>query len=178
VPQHVLSSVVTFAFVLAALPADARSFQTSETESAFTVQRDGKVSRGCADSQPNDQSIDIAHIEFNDDATFARAGQLKISLDCIANARRKNRNGAVVVLFVHGWHHNAAWNPATGVGDEHFMQFRRILMSLALREAERYGIGGIPAGRRVVGVYLGWNGDPQSGFYAWIAKHVHTITSF
>jgi hypothetical protein len=175
--QHLLSRFVPFAFVLVALPTDALSLQRSDTDPALTLQRDGKVSRGCG-GQPNDQSIDVAHIEFNDEGTFARPGQLKIALDCIAHARNTNPNGAVVVLFVHGWHHNAAWNPSTDMGDEHFAQFRRILMSLALREAERYGSGGVPAGRRVVGLYLGWNGDPRSGFYAVITKYVHTNTSF
>lgn len=26
----------------------------------------------------------------------------------------------MVLLFVHGWHHNAAWNPSTNSGDEYF----------------------------------------------------------
>lgn len=129
--------------------------------SVFTVQRNDNVTSGCADSQPNDQSIDIGIVEFNDDGTFAKVGKLDAALSCITKARRQNPNGAVVVLFIHGWHHSATWNTRTDEGDAHFAAFRRILMSLALREAERYTPQA--AGRRVVGVYFGWNGDPKEG---------------
>jgi hypothetical protein len=46
--------------------------------------------------------------------------------------------------------------------------FRLILQNLAYREIERYS-NGSPTGRRIVGVYLTWNGDPQGGFYGALA---------
>jgi len=168
-------SLFVFGIVLAVQVAVGNA-QTPATDNTFTVQRNGSVSVGCVPQRPNQQSIDLAHIEFNDNGTFAKAGQLDNAVDCITQAR-KNPNGAVVVLFVHGWHHNAAWTPSKNDGDEHFASFRRILMSLALREAERYS-GGVESGRRVVGVYLGWNGDPQSGFFGFIAKYVSTYPAF
>ena len=42
-----------------------------------------------------------------------------------------------------------------------------ILSALTLREAERYFAGLHGGGRRVVGIYLGWNGDPAM---RWLAR--------
>jgi hypothetical protein len=140
--------------------------------SVFTIQRDGAIQDGCADKQPNDQSIDISIIQFNDDGSFAKPRQLQAALSCITHARRENPNGALVVLLIHGWHHSASWNTRTNKGDSNFAEFRRVLMTLALREAERYVPG--PAGRRVVGVYIGWNGDPTKG----MLSHMNEILSF
>lgn len=139
--------------------------------SVFTVERGG-VHSGCIDSKPNDQSIDISTIEFEDNGSFSKGSQLDAAVGCIDHARSENPNGAIVVLFIHGWHHNAAWDPGTNGGDPHFMEFRNLLMSLALREAERYFSG--PAGRRVVGIYVGWNGDPKQG----MLHHLHEDLSF
>ena len=149
--------------LLVALYADAAGDTGREPiGSVFTVQRNGTVQPECKKRRPNDQSFAVATVEFNDDGAFAKAGQLDAALSCITNARRQNRNGVLVVLFIHGWHHNAAWNTQTNEGDAHFSEFRRILMSLALREAERYAPKGA-GGRRVVGIYFGWNGDPEAG---------------
>ena len=107
----------------------------------------------------NDQSFDVAVIEFEDDGTFTDPSQLQAATAWIAEVREHNHNGAIVVLFIHGWHHNASWN-GPDKGDSHFRAFRRLLASLALRESERYY--GADGGRRVVGLYIGWNGDPDS----------------
>ena len=112
-------------------------------------------------SPENDPTFDLAVVEFNDDGSLADAGQKRAVADCITAARRSNRNGALVVVFIHGWHHTARWDPSDGTGDNHFAGFRKILMGLTLREAERSGPDGL-AGRRVVGVYLAWQGDPAS----------------
>src|SRR5437868_3968686 len=74
-------------------------------------------------------------------------------------AARTNPNGAVVVCFVHGWHHSARWDFSDDSGDAHFAAFR-VLRSLTLRKAERYFTDPASGGRRVVGVYIGRNGDP------------------
>ena len=60
------------------------------------------------------------------------------------------------------------WDAEAG-DDQHFRQFRRVLMGLAVRESERYLPSGEPAARRVVGIYLGWNGDPTSWFGKWLS---------
>jgi hypothetical protein len=44
-------------------------------------------------------------------------------------------------------------------------------MGLAVREAERYlSTTGEASGRRVVGIYLGWDGDPNSWFGSWLTR--------
>ncbi|MEH2537200.1 MULTISPECIES: hypothetical protein [unclassified Bradyrhizobium] len=97
--------------------------------------------------RPSDHaSIDVAFIEFEDNGSSKNPEQLQTALALIDEAR-ESPNGAVVVVFTHGWFHGKDWS------DSHFASFRQILMHLAVREEERAG-----AKRRVVGIYLGWKG--------------------
>jgi len=140
--------------------------------SVFTVDVRAGVKVGLGEPEPNDQSYDVAVVEFQDDGTPKDARQLPAAAECITRARKGNPNGAIVVLFIHGWHHGASWDIRDNTGDAHFRSFRDVLSSLTLREAERYF--GHAAGRRVVGIYLGWNGDPESSWFrntAWL-KHL------
>jgi hypothetical protein len=120
------------------------------------------VHAGRVDRPPNDPSFDVAVIEFEDDGTYIDQSQVMAAAACIEQARRSNENGALVIIFIHGWHHGASWDIENDEGDAHFRNFRQILTSFALREAERYTGG--PAGRRVVGVFFGWNGDPLASW--------------
>jgi hypothetical protein len=157
-----------------------RSSSLYPNGSVFTVDRLKGVRLGREDKPAYDRSFDVAVIEFDDNGTFIEPGQLKAAADCIAAARDANRNGALVVLFIHGWHHSASWDlgmyashwDAEAADDQHFRQFRRVLMGLAVREAERYLPTG-EGGRRVVGSYLGWNGDPTSWFGSWLSRQEH-----
>ena len=128
------------------------------------------VSLGRQDNDPNTQSFDLAVIEFNDDGSFVDQRQLDDAADCIVQARRSNDNGALVVVFIHGWHHDASWNWTTDVGDAHFKGFRKLLTMLTLREAERYTNAGEGIGRRVVGILLGWQGDPVWWPWSWLRR--------
>src|SRR5258706_1718489 len=109
---------------------------------------------GCGRGQNNALSADIGVVEFGDDGSFIDSDQLKLILECISGARQKSPNGVVVLVFVHGWRHDSSWN------DENFRDFRTVIFSLALREAER--VGG--RFRRVVGVYFGWSGGRITEF--------------
>jgi hypothetical protein len=110
---------------------------------------------------PEDQSFDLAIVQFLDDGSLTDPTQLKRATEAIEAARRLYKTGAVVVAFIHGWHHDADWDIDAAGGDQHFMDFRRVLMTLALRELER----GPDRRRRVVGVYLSWNGDPDGSLF-------------
>jgi hypothetical protein len=172
---------------LTAFPFSAVQAQTHagaekvSVRSVFCVERSNSVRLGRCDEHPNHQSFDVAVIEFQDNGSLADASQLKSAEDTIAAARVANRNGALVVLFIHGWHHSARWDvskyasdwDADAGDDQHFRQFRRVLMGLAVREAERYLPSGEAGGRRVVGIYLGWNGDPTSWFGSWLSRKEH-----
>jgi hypothetical protein len=142
----------------------------SKVDIANGRERQHVVQAGTSDLEPNETSFDLAVLQFRDDGKYVDARQIDAADDCVRKARsgEKNKNGALVLVFIHGWHHGANWNrtPVTTAsnpdGDEHFHSFRLVLESLALREAERYQkSGGAPAGRRVVGIYVAWNGDPE-----------------
>ncbi len=128
----------------------------------YEISRGAKPVRGCPKRNPNSQTADVAVIEFSMDGSFKNREQLKDAVSCIEFQREDNKPGAIVVLFIHGWHHNASWDHGAtegsgAEGDSTFAEFRRVLLSLALREAERYDADG-EAGRRVIGIYLGWPG--------------------
>jgi len=143
-------------------------------DSVFTVDiagnKQGQSRIPAASREPNHQSFDVAVLEFKDDGTYVDQSQLEEAERWIHHVRENNLNGAVVVLFIHGWHHNAIWNSPTD-GDSHFQSFRLLLASLALREAERYWANN--AGRRVVGIYVGWNGDPRKS----LIKEIPGVTN-
>ena len=126
--------------------------------SVFTVFRSalkGPRSAGAANDLA-EQSFEVAVVRFRDNGCFSRPADLEHAVACIDKARDTFAAGAIVVVFVHGWHHNADWDVATNEGDAHFRSFRGMLMTLALREQERHA----ELRRRVVGIYLGWDGDP------------------
>ena len=128
-----------------------------------------EVVAGPADTPANEPWFHLAVVQFDDSGARVSPSQVDAATAAIRAARESSPHGVIVVAFIHGWHHNAAWNrtPSTPVtqpdGDEHFHSFRLILESLALRELER------PHWRRVVGVYLGWNGDPVEGVRATVS---------
>ena len=127
----------------------------------------------------NEPSFDLAVVQFDDDGDPG-LGQVDAAIARIREVRRAPASlvaGALVVVFIHGWHHGGEWHRNASIaddqadGDDHFHGFRRILQNLTYREMERpSSASGLPAGRRVIGVYLTWNGDPQSGFLGAVAR--------
>ena len=111
----------------------------------------------------SEPSFHVGVVQFEDDGTFSRRSQLDEAIDTVRRVRDASLDGAIVVVFIHGWHHNAAWNRTSSIlatdldGDDHFHSFRLVLESLTLRELER------PHWRPVVGIYIAWNGDPVGG---------------
>jgi hypothetical protein len=146
-----------------------------------TAERHHRVQAGTSDMKSNEPSFDLAVVQLKDDGTYLRPPQMDAADDCIRKARtsKLNTNGAVVIVFIHGWHHGASWKrtPSTTAsdpdGDDHFHAFRLVLESLALREAERYSDDGKEAGRRVVGIYVAWNGDPEASWISGIPVLTH-----
>src|SRR5436309_7399114 len=117
------------------------------------------VSVGCTDEKANQEAFNVAVIEFNDDGSSVDEAQLNAATQCIKVARASAKNnGALVLCFIHGWHHNAEWNIKTDSGDSHFHGFREVLKGLTLREAERHLTNDPDGGRCVIGIYIGWNG--------------------
>lgn len=108
--------------------------------------------------QPNALEFDVFTLQLNDRGELVDTQSLDEILQYVKTARGKNNNGVIVTLFAHGWHHGGDFN------DSHFVSFRELLASLCLREAERYDAAGGPRGRRIIGIYLAWNGDPDESW--------------
>lgn len=97
----------------------------------------------------SDRNYRLSFVEFDDKGDFWDRGQL-----AIASARVKRAPKPVLlVIFIHGWHHNAADRKPGGKGDVE--TFQCLLSQLALSESARH--------LQVHGVYLGWRGRLVQG---------------
>ncbi len=111
-----------------------------------------------APGPPNgSEQFDLAIVELNDEGGFAHPSQLENLGERIRLVRENNPSGAIVVGFVHGWQNNADWHNAN------LGSFRRLLKALMVRETEAHQ-------RRVIGVYVGWNGRPVKGVGKWLGR--------
>jgi len=162
--RRLLLSVIQPVALLLLFTPQAMEQAIAQPNSVFTVNIGSGIHSGQLVREPNHASYDVAVVRFKDDGNFLDIAELSAATQAVKQAR-DNLNGAIVVLFIHGWHHNAAWEISSDSGDSHFAAFRRMLAFLALREAERYFV--FPGGRRVIGIYVGWNGDPED---SWLAR--------
>jgi hypothetical protein len=175
VPKEILAVVRAAPYLLiaslfgcAAAPIGTRVDANRRGETVHTVfrrQPTDSVAPGCIPLPAYTQSIAVGVVEFNDRGTYVDRAQVSAVADCISESRRLNSNGVVVLVFAHGWHHNATWDVENDGGDLHFKAFRRVMMSLVLREAERARV------RSVVGVYVGWRGKTSEGLLSSITEH-------
>ena len=126
--------------------------------------RDIRVTDECVFELPvgpprTDRTFDVCVLRFDDDARPVKQKRdqleqvkerIELARSGRGRAKDQDQNGAaLVVVFIHGWHHNHEWH------DGHFSEFRDLLTRLARREVERRD----EHTRRVVGIYIGWNGD-------------------
>ncbi len=88
----------------------------------------------------------MAYVEFDDQGELWAPAQLYRALEAIREATT-SEDGAIVLLFIHGWNHNAA------EGDPHVLGFQSILEQVAAEERSQSANP-----RPVLGVYLGWRG--------------------
>jgi len=128
----------------------------------FTHETLAEQSAGARVDQRNfDSAFDICALEFSKEAQLTDPNQLVQAVAAI-EAARTAVGGSVVVVFAHGWRNNADWDCGN------FVSFRRLMASMAKREVERYD-GGQHRARRVIGVYLGWEGASDNGLFSEIA---------
>ena len=94
----------------------------------------------------------LGFVEFDDQGWFWDANQVKALEQMIQTeagiGQTNNAEGIVILLFVHGWKNNAAYD------NDNVEMFRKILKQLST--ADRIQTNH-PA-RKVVGVYAGWRG--------------------
>ena len=127
---------------------------------------DGKGGTACSDPvlrgrsierflDDNGKEFDLGVIELSDDGHVSDLVQEEKVLQRLREVALggsgkqvdvKKSPGAVIVTFVHGWHHRAK------VCDNNLACFRRVLQ--ALSQAEK---------RPVFGVYIGWRGESLHG---------------
>lgn len=98
--------------------------------------------------QPADEttaSKNLHVIEFSDDGELLDPNQLQALRQRISSADRAPE----LVIFVHGWHHNAKTT------DDNFVTFQRFFAEMAKSDAER----------NLIGLYIGWRGDKYDPFW-------------
>lgn len=87
------------------------------------------------------RSINIAYVEIDEQGYFQDPGQVESAIDALPPGSRPQ----YVVVFVHGWLHNASET------DEQLLAFKCALNDLqAMDTNEHYD---------VVGIYIGWRGE-------------------
>ena len=92
----------------------------------------------------------LGFVEVDDQGVFFSRDQFK-NLACDLSSHAES-SGALISVFVHGWHHNAT------DGDENIEDFKGSLVKLSqLEHLFAKKTGGIP--RKTIGVYMGWRGE-------------------
>jgi hypothetical protein len=124
----------------------------------------GKGGTECSEKLFRDRSIEkfkaangevftIGIIELSDDGHVKDVGQRDEVFRELKRVARggdtvsASSPGAVLVTFVHGWHHKAK------VCDENLSCYRQVMKGLVERKADRANKG------PVFGIYIGWRGD-------------------
>jgi len=120
------------------------------TQCAELLLRDHSVEKFTA---PNGEVFTIGVIELSDDGTLKNPEQSNVVFEEMQRVARggaaasANSPGAVIVTFVHGWHHRAK------TCDENLSCFRRTMEGLVMRKGDRQNQG------PVFGLYIGWRGE-------------------
>ncbi|OAI03833.1 hypothetical protein A1353_13910 [Methylomonas methanica] len=81
----------------------------------------------------------LGFVEFDDDGRFYDQRQA----DALLNSLQGHQQSQYVVIYTHGWHHNAKDS------DNNVRRFKESLRDIKLRNPHY----------RVVGIYLGWRGE-------------------
>lgn len=96
----------------------------------------------------------IGFIEFNDDGHLFDPSLMQSVLSKIENIEERSERNLMLVVFIHGWHHNASDE------DNNVKKFKEFLKQLQeeenlLSENKESLVGN---SREVVGLYIGWQG--------------------
>src|SRR6267142_910178 len=93
---------------------------------------------------PSSLRIPVAYIEIDEHGAFQDRSQVERALALVGEGRKPK----YVVVFVHGWFHNA------GADDPNVHRFKCALNNLQSIDDN--------AGEEVVGIYVGWRGESWS----------------
>jgi hypothetical protein len=98
-----------------------------------------------------DRSYRLSYIEFDEKGDFWDRRQLGREAGII----KRSTKPVLLVIFIHGWHHNAADRKPGGKNPGDVETFRCLLSQLAVSESTRQF--------QVHGVYIGWRGRLVQG---------------
>ena len=158
-----LSVAVSLLTLLIAGCTDIKQIRTADdpvvSETPHLSPED-KCDTGSAQSGENLRMIEeykshwLSYVEFSDQGWGYNSGQqMKHLEDRLKKSFKEEADDFLVIVFVHGWHHNAHDN------DCNVNEFR-VMLNVAL---ERWKAGGDYARasrpRKIIGVYVGWRGE-------------------
>ena len=101
----------------------------------------------------------LGFIEFDDQGQLWNRAQMDTVLGAVDPQTSGGADDYLMVVFVHGWKHNAGFEGSSNrfVEDANVVNFRQALTQLSATEMEYSRRVQRPA-RKVIGVYLGWRG--------------------
>lgn len=92
----------------------------------------------------------LGFVEFDDQGQLRNRRQMRALIEYLSGIAEKE--GVLINVFVHGWHHNADPGSDPEDEDENIKGFKQILAQLSEDQPQTNK-------RKVVGVYIGWRGD-------------------
>jgi hypothetical protein len=99
----------------------------------------------CYDEQKKTCSLFVEYDDFGH--LFSRAQLNEVT----STAEHVSKNNGIVVVYVHGWHHNAK------TGDPDLTAFHQAIENAGALDREAY-----KDKRKVMGIYVGWRGESVS----------------
>ena len=114
----------------------------------------GLLATGCVrerfyrpESVVHRDGYDVAFVEFDDQGELWSFSQV-LAADRLIREASESEHGALNLVFIHGWQHNASPD------DKNVAGLESLLSQISGLERKSRG----DAARRVVGVYIGWRG--------------------
>lgn len=98
----------------------------------------------------------LGFVELNDQGHMHDRHQLQVLMQHLE--KEVETNDLLLVVFVHGWHHNAGFDQDNGQEDMNVEKFRGVLKRMSTFEALDSRKTGHKR-RKVAGVYVGWRGE-------------------
>jgi hypothetical protein len=91
-----------------------------------------------------DENYDLAFVEFSERGNVFDRDKMKQVIDYVDQQEQASPNGIMLVVFTHGWRHNAGNTPKNNVHG-----FRNMLKMVSAEQLGR---------KKVIGIYIGWRG--------------------
>jgi hypothetical protein len=108
------------------------------------------------------ENYDLAFVEFSERGNVFSRERLKEVINYIKKEEMKNKSGIMLIVYTHGWRHNAS-----NIKSGNVEKFRKLLKIISKNEL---------LGKKVIGLYIGWRGlsldfDPFNTLTYWDRKN-------